>query len=165
MYRRPLPATNLRFLSAVMWDGRESPANLSIREGLLTQAKDATLGHAQAALAPTDAEAAAIVDFELGLSSAQAVDSAAGGLGTGGADGGPVPLSRQPFYLGMNDPLGQNSTGQAFDPNAFTLFDRWGLAGAVSATVATGGVHARRSARGQALFNTLSDRDCRASAA
>ena len=24
MYRRPLPATNLRFLSAVMWDGRES---------------------------------------------------------------------------------------------------------------------------------------------
>jgi cytochrome c peroxidase len=25
-YRRPLPATNLRFLSAVMWDGRESAA-------------------------------------------------------------------------------------------------------------------------------------------
>jgi hypothetical protein len=24
MYRRPLPATNLRFLSTVMWDGRES---------------------------------------------------------------------------------------------------------------------------------------------
>jgi len=24
VYRRPLPATNLRFLSAVMWDGRES---------------------------------------------------------------------------------------------------------------------------------------------
>src|SRR5262249_43933360 len=24
MYRRPLPSTNLRFVSAVMWDGRES---------------------------------------------------------------------------------------------------------------------------------------------
>src|SRR5262249_40324384 len=26
MYRRPLPTTNLRFLSTVMWDGRESTA-------------------------------------------------------------------------------------------------------------------------------------------
>src|SRR4051812_22918819 len=74
MYRRPLPATNLRFLSAVMWDGRESPANLSIREGLLTQAKDATLSHAQAALTPTDAELEELVDFELGLSTSQALD-------------------------------------------------------------------------------------------
>ena len=24
----------------------------------------------------------------------------------------------------MNDPLGQNSTGQAFDPNAFPMFQR-----------------------------------------
>src|SRR5581483_182227 len=29
VYRRPLPATNLSFLSAVMWDGRETPATLS----------------------------------------------------------------------------------------------------------------------------------------
>ena len=25
MYRRPLPSTNLPFLTTVMWDGRESP--------------------------------------------------------------------------------------------------------------------------------------------
>src|SRR5262249_5700194 len=30
MYRRPLPSTNLRFLSAVMWDGRESSPTTSI---------------------------------------------------------------------------------------------------------------------------------------
>src|SRR5579883_781274 len=40
VYRRPLPATNLNFLSAIMWDGREP--------SLAHQALDATLGHAQA---------------------------------------------------------------------------------------------------------------------
>ena len=29
-YRRPLPSTNLRFLTAVMWDGRESLATSTI---------------------------------------------------------------------------------------------------------------------------------------
>jgi cytochrome c peroxidase len=28
-YRRPLPTTNLRFLSTMMWDGRESPNSMS----------------------------------------------------------------------------------------------------------------------------------------
>ena len=40
LFRRPLPATNLRFLSSTMWDGREP--------SLAQQAIDATLGHAQA---------------------------------------------------------------------------------------------------------------------
>ena len=40
IYRRPLPSTNLGFLSTIMWDGREP--------SLTSQAKDATLGHAQA---------------------------------------------------------------------------------------------------------------------
>jgi len=152
MYRRPLPATNLRFLSAVMWDGRESPSNLTIREGLLSQAKDATLGHAQAALTPTDAELNELVDFELGLNTAQAVDSAAGGLGSDGAGGGPVPLSRQPFFLGINDPLGQNPSGNAFDRNAFTLFDKWG---SLKSSPTDPQVAFRAAiARGQALFNT-----------
>ena len=60
MYRRPLPATNLRFLSAVMIDGRESTpltgtqkiefANYpgSLQSDLAHQAMDATNGHAQA---------------------------------------------------------------------------------------------------------------------
>src|SRR3569623_1959363 len=40
LFRRPLPSTNLAFLSAIMWDGREA--------SLGSQAIDATLGHAQA---------------------------------------------------------------------------------------------------------------------
>lgn len=55
LYRRPLPATNLRFLTAVMWDGRESPGNISLADALLSQARNATLGHAEAAIAPLKA--------------------------------------------------------------------------------------------------------------
>src|SRR5262245_66569291 len=63
MYRRPLPATNLGFLSAVMWDGRESSPTTTILEDLAKQADDATTGHAQASLHLTPQEAQAIVAF------------------------------------------------------------------------------------------------------
>src|SRR6266571_4291117 len=57
VYPRPLPTTNLSFLSAVMFDGRETSAPLTnagtflanLRTDLAHQAMDATLGHAQAA--------------------------------------------------------------------------------------------------------------------
>jgi len=152
MYRRPLPATNLRFLSAIMWDGRESPGNLSIRDGLLQQANDATRGHAQAFADLSDAERQQIVDFELGLHSAQGDDTLAGALNSESATGGAVLLSKQPFFLGINDPLGQNPSGAAFDPRAFTLFDAW----APSTASSHSPYAAARAAvaRGQALFNT-----------
>src|SRR5215510_9919412 len=80
-YRRPLPATNLRFLSAVMFDGRESSpltgttkilfANYpsSLLNDLAHQSVDATTGHAQGDGArPTLAEQQAIVNFEMALS-------------------------------------------------------------------------------------------------
>src|SRR5215471_17956965 len=70
LFRRPLPSTNLKFLSAVMWDGRESVPG-SITQGLLNQANDATRGHAQAARDLTQAERQAIVDFETALFTAQ----------------------------------------------------------------------------------------------
>ena len=38
VYRRPLPSTNLRFLSAVMWDGRETAPGKSIADDLVQQA-------------------------------------------------------------------------------------------------------------------------------
>jgi hypothetical protein len=78
-YRRPLPATNLRFLSTVMFDGRETIApltdantfNANLVTDLAHQALDATLGHAQAATSPSNEQLSSIVDFELGLFSAQ----------------------------------------------------------------------------------------------
>jgi hypothetical protein len=57
MYRRPLPATNLAFLSAVMWDGRESWASTTILQDLAHQANDATLGHPQATVDLTPEQA------------------------------------------------------------------------------------------------------------
>src|SRR3954469_8293629 len=49
LFRRPLPSTNLNFLSAVMWDGRETLAGQSVHFDLSDQANGATLGHAAGA--------------------------------------------------------------------------------------------------------------------
>jgi hypothetical protein len=130
-----------------MWDGRESSPSTTILQDLAKQADDATTGHAQAALHLTTQEAQAIVAFETGLFTAQSRDDDAGRLSADGAKGGPLALSRQPFFLGVNDPVGLNPTGAAFDPNAFTIFDTW---------AARDNDRARRAiARGQTLFNTL----------
>ncbi len=149
LYRRPLPATNLRFLSAVMWDGRESSSATTILQDLAHQANDATRGHAQAAQDLTTDEAERIVAFETGLFTAQAIDVQAGHLNTQGANGGPVALSQQPFFIGINDPVGLNPTAAVFNPSVFTLFDSWSeLQGSSSMKAAR-----RAIARGQAIFD------------
>jgi cytochrome c peroxidase len=125
VYRRPLPSTNLRFLTAVMWDGRESSSSTTILEDLAQQANDATRGHAAATRDLTAEEIQAIVDFETGLFTAQAVDAQGASLQGHGGHGGPIALSKQPFFTGINDPIGLNPSGAAFDPSAFTLFDAW----------------------------------------
>ena len=144
IYRRPLPSTNLGFLSAVMWDGREP--------SLLSQSVDATLGHAQANASPSAAQQQQIVDFESGLFTAQHMDEAAKNLDADGATGGPVTLQAQlgSFYIGINDPLGGNPTGAQFTPNIFNLFQAW------TSLPGTGGVNKDRTAvaRGETIFNS-----------
>ncbi|HTM01878.1 MAG TPA: hypothetical protein VL173_00120 [Vicinamibacterales bacterium] len=149
LYRRPLPSTNLRFLSAVMWDGRESEPGRSLYGNLFSQAHDATMGHAQASVEPSTADLDAIVRFELGLHTAQSRDDDAGPLDAEHADGGPAALLQQPFFIGINDPLGMNPSGTPFDQRAFTLFAAWSDTG-------TPGVSAARQAiaRGEEIFNT-----------
>src|SRR5205085_3266421 len=124
LFRRPLPSTNVKFLTTVMWDGRESFAGNSIEQNLKHQAMDATLGHAAGAASPSDAQLEAIVNFQMQNFTAQAADNAAGHLGAQGASGGAVPLAKQDFVLGINDPLGPNAA--AFNRSAFTLFTAWG---------------------------------------
>ncbi|MHB8486209.1 MAG: hypothetical protein ACYDCM_10860 [Candidatus Acidiferrales bacterium] len=114
-YRRPLPGTNLGFLSAVMFDGRETVAPLTSQAtfaaNLITdlkhQALDATLGHAQASVTPSDAQLMEMVNFELSLNSAQAFDFRAGDLDDDGAHGGARFLAAVPFFPGINDSLGR----------------------------------------------------------
>ncbi len=133
VYRRPLPTTNLRFLSAIMFDGRETAQPLTaaatfqanLQTDLLQQSIDATVTHAQAAAPPTLAQQTAIVNFELGLNSAQALDFRAGWLNFAGALGGPANLSTQSYYPGTNDSLGADPQGNAFNSTAFTLFADW----------------------------------------
>jgi cytochrome c peroxidase len=161
MYRRPLPSTNLRALSAVMWDGRESTPPSTEKITFVTNPNDllfdladqsvqATLGHAQAMVPPTAEQQSQIVNFETALSTAQIFDNQAGVLNALGATGGPLSLSQQTFFVGINDPLGGNPTGAAFTPVIFTLFEPW-----ANLPPAGPGNAARASiARGEQLFNS-----------
>jgi cytochrome c peroxidase len=161
IYRRPLPATNLGFLSTIMWDGREP--------SLFSQAIDATLTHAQATMTPTALQQQQIVTFEgctqadttalcantpadAGVFTAQIFDNVGKYLSDDGANGGPVTLSKQlpNFFIGINDPLGQNPTGAPFTSEVFDLYSSWsGLPGQGQET------DRRQSiARGEEVFNT-----------
>ena len=100
-----------------------SPARLFFVD-FLQQASDATTGHAQGA-APDAATLAAIRQFETSIFTAQVFDHRAGSLSDDGATGGPIPLSQQDFFIGINDPLGFNPTGAAFDSHIFNLFTAW----------------------------------------
>ena len=168
LFRRPLPSTNLKFLSTVMWDGRKTfkdPASrdcilgtsncfASLHFDLADQSNAATTGHAQASQPLTTEQREAIVAFETTLFTAQVFDHEAGELTARHALGGPEILSRQDFYFGINDVVsGDYRTGALFNPTVFKLYDAWN-------TVDRGGADgsrtdARRSvARGETLFNT-----------
>ena len=167
LFRRPLPTTNLKFLSTVMWDGREtfrdaastdcvagtSNCFASIHFDLADQSNGATVGHAQAATPLTDAQRESIVAFETALFTAQVYDWRAGALETRGARGGPVALAQEEFYFGMNDTLvGDYESKAPFTPTVMTLFDAWSNPGNAGGRDI---VAARRAvARGQALFNS-----------
>jgi len=133
VYRRPLPTTNLGFLSAVMFDGRETIVPLTagatfaanLQTDLTHQATTAITVHFQATQTPTAQQLADIVNFELGLSTAQVWDQSAGFLDAHGALGGPVNLSRQEYYPGINDVLGADPTGAAFNSSSMTAFAAW----------------------------------------
>jgi hypothetical protein len=161
LFRRPLPSTNLRFLTAVMWDGRESftpmgttpflddatdEANaLALLNNLKHQANDATQGHAQGA-ALTDAQQLAIARFEMNLATAQHTAQGVGVLNARGTLGGAEHLCDQPFFVTINDVFGGDKLSGNFDPHAMKLFDAWS------------GAHNPKQAaiaRGAALFGSI----------
>ena len=161
MYRRPLPAANLRFLSTVMFDGRESAPQTGTQKisfatnpgdllaDLAHQAIDATSIHAEGAVPPTPAQVQDIVNFETALRTAQAIDSQAGVLSADGASGGPSALAALRFVIGVNDSFprsfGFNPSGVPFNPGIFSLFGAW----LNSPSPARSSI-----ARGEQVFNT-----------
>ena len=172
MYRRPLPTTNLKFLSAVMSDGRESSPLTgttkiiygnypsSLLSDLAHQSLDATVGHAQGdGTRPTADEQQRIVDFETQLFTAQTRDLQAGELNDDGATGGPLALSKQPFFITVNSsvhfllptfeqPGGLATPGDGlFTSNVFNLYSQWTQEKEYAARQSV--------ARGEQLFDTL----------
>jgi cytochrome c peroxidase len=91
---------------------------------LSDQATSAVLTHAQG-VAPTTAQLNEIVQFELGLSTAQIHDDDAGSLHAHRATGGPEALYEQSYYPGANDALGGDPTGEKFNSSAFSLYSAW----------------------------------------
>jgi cytochrome c peroxidase len=160
LFRRPLPSTNLAFLTGIMWDGRETQVPFlppmhagqdsdALNVALVKQASDATIGHAQG-IDPTPEQLADIVAFESGLTTAQIRDDVAGLLNEGDAIGGPRILANQRFYVGINDTLGADPTGALFDQESMGLFGAWTNA---SGSNPTQGAARAAIARGEALFN------------
>lgn len=176
LFRRPLATTNLRLLSTVMWDGRETFADAAstdclfgtmtcfapIRSDLLHQAATATDGHAAAIVGTlTPAQREAIVAFELGLTTAQVRDDHAGRLFVHGAKGGPSWLETQLSYFGINDTLiGDYRSHASFNPTVMSIYDAWQSYIPDDRRADPEGrdrdvaVGRRAVARGQALFNS-----------
>ncbi|MDH5553357.1 MAG: hypothetical protein OEX82_08500 [Nitrosomonas sp.] len=166
LFRRPLPTTNLTFVNAVMWEGRETTLDATssdcifgtdtcfsaVSKDLGTQANHATLGHAEAAKELTMAQRKAIVEFETSLFTAQITDNEAGSLTTGKARGGPEILKDQKYHFGINDTLaGDYQTGEAFNPVVMTLYDAWDTKKSPAQSAKK---QARAAiARGQKIFN------------
>jgi hypothetical protein len=126
LFRRPLPTTNLKFDSTVMWDGREVVTGQTVAQELATQSSDATMAHAQGKPL-TQAQRESIVGFETALATAQIFDRKAGDLRAAGALGGPAAILKQPFHIGINDNFGETINGKLvpFTPIVFTIFNRW----------------------------------------
>ncbi|TXI93260.1 MAG: cytochrome C [Burkholderiaceae bacterium] len=165
LYRRPLPSANLKFLSHVMWDGRETLSSSTSNDcvprmgcfgaldgHLQSQAQHATMGHAQASSCLSVAEQNQIVAFEKTLFTAQIYSKDAGFLDVAGALGGALNLSRNSFTFGSNDPLyGNLKTGALFNSVVMNNFNAWlNAAGANKRQI-----DARLSiARGEQIFNS-----------
>jgi cytochrome c peroxidase len=157
VYRRPLPSTNLSFLSSIMFDGRETslPLNnsqtfaVNLADDLTQQATDAVKAHEQPTAPPTGAQTSAMVSLEQGLFTAQIADDTAGSLTASGALGGPIPLSSQPYYPGINDAFGGDPNGVPFNSSVFDLYVPW-------LNVPNGRVRPQRLAviNGETIFNT-----------
>ena len=160
LFRRPLPTTNLRFLTGVMWDGRESFGPFgtfpilsdstpdenagALFADLMHQANEATVTHAQGKPL-TNAQRKAIVKFQLNMATAQVFDRNAGALTARGGRGGPDRLADQVFYVTINDVLGEDVFTGKFDPRAMTLYRGWADSDNRSRAAI---------ARGAELFNT-----------
>ena len=119
-------------------------------------------GHAEALEMLTPQQRNEIMTFESGLFTAQIHSTEAGNLKTHGGRGGPMRLSKQDYYFGINDTVdGDYRTRRNFNPEVMSLYDAWNRFNSAGPSQAdelensAGSDSARAAvARGQALFNS-----------
>src|ERR1700730_1574231 len=68
-----------------------------------------------------------MIAFQTGIFTAQSFDKDAHALDAPRVTGGPKALSAElsKFFIGINDPLGNNPKGTPFDPDIFNLYRYW----------------------------------------
>lgn len=143
-FRRPTPTANEKLVASILWTNGPQADIPALLAGLFTAA---TTFHGQGTVPPPEANEAAGL-FMRSIFHAQAEDRIAGRLDVGGARGGPVYLSQQEFFEGIN-------SGEDFDPKVFDIFDAW----LDEDNCRHGGVTRRQArrrasiARGQEIFN------------
>jgi hypothetical protein len=162
LFRRPLPSTNVAFATGVMWDdrftvspllpGNTAAQNLAALQANLNEVSlMATINHAQGS-PPTQDQLNQITAFQLALFTAQIQDTSASQLDAAGATGGAVNLSSTPFFVGINDPFGNNPSGAVFTSTNMTMFSAWSV---ITPTPGDTIAAARDSvARGENIFTT-----------
>lgn len=161
LFRRPPPATNLIFDSAVMWDGRETLQPITTQSNfqdtaplqfdLADQANGATTGHAQGRSIAGSQAQADILAFESNVYTSQYFVTESGNsvqLNDDGAHGGSGYIAQTlapSFRIGLNDPLKPGFTNANF-----TLFSSWEPASPLYPSL---NAVQRSIGRGEAIFN------------
>ena len=121
VYRRPLPTTNFKFLTAVGWDGQDTrqapdPIRRPTNGGTFDVARSTIRGRetGPTLIAPDnhaytnpelDTLASQLNDFMFSTITAQDFDNGAGALNANGATGGVYNLANTVNYFGINDVL------------------------------------------------------------
>ena len=157
-FRRPNSIANTAKEVAITWTG--APGVMMVR--LQALMNGATKSHAQRATdVPVDQQLAG-AQFMFGLTFAQASDREAGRLDADGALGGPQNLVSQPFYVGINAIGGDVTSGEPFNPDAFSLFAAWRDDRGDDSSHGGDNSHGRsmkharaQIARGEEIFSTL----------
>jgi len=129
IFRRPLPATNLVFLSEVRWDGRETVQPITTGPGLTnigplvvdlgSQANHASINHEQSQPVLGTQALTDIIAFEQNLYTAQLTMNSFD-LGHSAGPGFIANTLAPGFFAGQNDPLGAK-----FSSTVFTLYTAW----------------------------------------
>jgi cytochrome c peroxidase len=116
-YRKPNPSFAVSKKTSVTWAPAPQPDMPGALRNFLV---GATQNHGLTTYVPTAEEQQQAADFMLNTFFAQIIDDRAGRLDDDGALGGPVHLSEQEWFVGIN----HASTG-ATTRRVFTLFDAW----------------------------------------